>query len=37
MRRMMGSHDAADYLNVSENIRAFEKSNEQGKHKEIEE
>lgn len=32
----MGGHDT-DYLNVSENIRAFEKSNEQGKHKEIEE
>lgn len=32
----MGGHDT-DYLNVSENIRAFEKSNKQGKHKEIEE
>lgn len=36
VRRMMGGHDT-DYLNVSENIRAFEKSNKQGKHKEIEE
>lgn len=36
VRRMMGGHDT-DYLNVSENMRAFEKSNKQEGHIEIEE